>query len=160
MNGKQIFFSVFGKFSLIVIVLASLIFGIYSISNYESPKNSISYDEALSRIKSREIKQVIFKNNEAKLRFKSKQELIIFKVSEEQEEGLLNAITEYNVTNSQDHIAFSMYPTDTNPNSTFNFNSSDRVFQLIFILFIISPPLIVLMLFLIWRELKERNRLK
>jgi hypothetical protein len=36
----------------------------------------------------------------------------------------------------------------------------DRVFQLIFILFFVSPPLIVILLFLIWRELKKRNRLK
>ena len=34
------------------------------------------------------------------------------------------------------------------------------LFQILFILFIISPPLIVVMLFLIWKELKERNRLK
>jgi hypothetical protein len=35
-----------------------------------------------------------------------------------------------------------------------------RLFQLMFILFIISPPIIALMLFLIWKELKERNRMK
>ncbi len=34
------------------------------------------------------------------------------------------------------------------------------LFQILFILFIISPPLIVLMLFLIWRELKTRNKLR
>ena len=34
------------------------------------------------------------------------------------------------------------------------------LFQIIFILFFISPPLIVLMLFLIWRELKTRNKMK
>ena len=34
------------------------------------------------------------------------------------------------------------------------------LFQIIFILFIISPPLIVLMLFLILRELKARNKMK
>jgi hypothetical protein len=34
------------------------------------------------------------------------------------------------------------------------------LFQIIFILFFISPPLIVILLFLIWRELKERNRMK
>ncbi len=39
-------------------------------------------------------------------------------------------------------------------------NPMDRVFQIIFILFIISPPLIVLLLFLIWRELKTRNKLR
>ena len=35
-----------------------------------------------------------------------------------------------------------------------------RLFQILFILFIISPPLIVVMLFLIWKELKARNKLK
>ena len=36
----------------------------------------------------------------------------------------------------------------------------ESLFRLLFILFIISPPLIVLMLFLIWKELKKRNKLK
>ena len=35
-----------------------------------------------------------------------------------------------------------------------------RLFQLMFILFFISPPIIALMLFLIWKELKKRNNLK
>lgn len=35
-----------------------------------------------------------------------------------------------------------------------------RLFQILIILFIISPPLIVIMLFLIWKELKARNKLK
>lgn len=39
-------------------------------------------------------------------------------------------------------------------------NPMDTIFQIIFILFFISPPLIVLLLFLIWRELKTSNKLK
>ena len=35
-----------------------------------------------------------------------------------------------------------------------------RLFQLMFILFIISPPIIAVMLFLIWKELKARNKMK
>ena len=35
-----------------------------------------------------------------------------------------------------------------------------RLFQILFILFIISPPLIVVLLYLIWQELKERNKMK
>ncbi len=35
-----------------------------------------------------------------------------------------------------------------------------RLFQLLFILFIISPPIIAIMLFLIWKELKTRNKMK
>ncbi|MEO6589127.1 MAG: hypothetical protein ABIP06_07455 [Pyrinomonadaceae bacterium] len=34
------------------------------------------------------------------------------------------------------------------------------LFRLLFILFIVSPPLIVLFLYLIWKELKNRNKLK
>lgn len=44
-----------------------------------------------------------------------------------------------------------------------NFTFADpmeSLFRIIFILFIISPPLIVVLLFLIWRELKERNKMK
>lgn len=35
-----------------------------------------------------------------------------------------------------------------------------RLFQLMFILFFISPPIIALMLFLIWKELKKGDKLK
>lgn len=34
------------------------------------------------------------------------------------------------------------------------------LFQIMFILFLISPPIIALMLFCIWKELKKRNDLK
>ena len=34
------------------------------------------------------------------------------------------------------------------------------LFQILFILFIISPPLIVVLLFLIWKELKDRTKMK
>ncbi len=39
-------------------------------------------------------------------------------------------------------------------------NPMEKIFQIIFILFFISPPLIVILLFLIWRELKTRNKLR
>lgn len=46
--------------------------------------------------------------------------------------------------------------------SQFGFTSHlfARLFQLLFILFIISPPLIVVLLYLIWKELKKRNDMK
>jgi hypothetical protein len=44
------------------------------------------------------------------------------------------------------------------PNQTNNLLG--YLFQLMFILFFISPPLIVVMLFLIWQELKKRNEMK
>ncbi len=47
--------------------------------------------------------------------------------------------------------------------SQFGYHAAEplaRLFQILFILFIISPPLIVVLLFLIWKELKERNKMK
>lgn len=34
------------------------------------------------------------------------------------------------------------------------------LFQIMFILFFISPPIIAFLLFMIWKELKERNKMK
>lgn len=48
-------------------------------------------------------------------------------------------------------------------NVGWNFTSSDpmeSLFRILFILFIVSPPLIVVILFLILRELKKRNKMK
>lgn len=34
------------------------------------------------------------------------------------------------------------------------------LFQIMFILFFISPPIIAFLLFMIWKELRERNKMK
>ncbi|MGI8493969.1 MAG: hypothetical protein ACR2L1_01485 [Pyrinomonadaceae bacterium] len=39
-------------------------------------------------------------------------------------------------------------------------HSMQYLFKILFMLFIISPPLIVVFLYLIWKELKDRNKLK
>ncbi len=39
-------------------------------------------------------------------------------------------------------------------------NPLGYLFHLMFILFFISPPIIAFLLFLIWKELKEKNRMK
>jgi hypothetical protein len=44
--------------------------------------------------------------------------------------------------------------------SFINSNPLQYLFQIMFILFFISPPLIVILLFLIWKELKNRNKMK
>ena len=70
-----------------------------------------------------------------------------------------------------DTEVFSCFPSQTNaladkPSSTIGVISQTnseplaRLFQILFILFIISPPIIAFMLFLIWKELKKRNELK
>jgi hypothetical protein len=61
-------------------------------------------------------------------------------------------------------VAFAFSPlADSFGITTFNSAGNDplaRVFQILFILFIISPPLIVIMLYLIWKELKTKNKMK
>ena len=58
---------------------------------------------------------------------------------------------------------FSFAPVEPFGFSQFGYHAAHppaRLFQLLFILFIISPPLIVVLLFLIWQELKQRNKMK
>lgn len=47
-----------------------------------------------------------------------------------------------------------------NPEILMSADPMENLFRILFILFIISPPLIVVLLFLIWKELKKRNRMK
>jgi ATP-dependent Zn protease len=149
MKCKQNLFTVVTGFLIGNLVFALLIFGIYTFLDNQS---SISFDEALSRIESNEVKEVNIKDKEANLRFRSGSEVFVSKISDDQQENLLEAVNYHNAGNYKDSIRLSVFPISANP--------MDKVFQIIFILFIISPPLIVLMLFLIWRELKVRNRLK
>jgi ATP-dependent Zn protease len=147
MNCQKNFSS--AKLAIAIIVFALLTFGIYSAANSRPANNEISFDEALSRIQSSEIKAVTLKNNEAKLGFKSGGELIVSKLSEIEKDGIFNAVNSYNSENYNSRIALTFSPAASNP--------MDRVFQIIFILFFISPPLIVILLFLIWCEMKKRN---
>jgi membrane protease YdiL (CAAX protease family) len=57
-------------------------------------------------------------------------------------------------------IAFAFSPL---ADSLTYYNASEpfaRLFQILFFLFIISPPLMVVMLYLIWKELKTRRKMK
>ena len=61
-----------------------------------------------------------------------------------------------NLKNHHSSIGVDCQPSDNNQSS----DLMAYLFQIIFILFFISPPLIVILLFLIWGKLKARNRLK
>lgn len=69
------------------------------------------------------------------------------------EENVFNCLPQKSVAEPGEMF---LQSTLNRPNSQF----TACLFQIMFILFIISPPLIVLMLFLIWQELKKRNELK
>ena len=68
----------------------------------------------------------------------------------------------YCLDRREDFLTFTLDAAPLNLSETNRPNSEfmARLFQLMFILFFISPPIIALMLFLIWKELKKRSELK
>jgi hypothetical protein len=78
--------------------------------------------------------------------------------------SLDNALTRYEKRNNlSSSYAFERYSPEARLVSETTQPTSEplaRLFQLLFILFIISPPIIAVMLFLIWKELKARNKMK
>jgi len=75
-----------------------------------------------------------------------------------------NSLTRYEKRNNlSSGFVFEKYSPDVRFVSEISQPTSEplaRLFQLMFILFIISPPIIALMLFLIWKELRARNKMK
>jgi hypothetical protein len=62
--------------------------------------------------------------------------------------------------NTQTHQSPGARPSDISVFGITKSNLLGYLFQIMFILFFISPPIIAVMLFLIWKELKERNKMK
>jgi len=139
------------KFPIIIALLAALLFGAYSLANYRASRKEKSNAELLSRIYPQEIKEIIMNERDARFVFKTGSELLVSELSETEQKGILKVVNQYNSENYKNAVTLTVSPSS---------NPMDRIFQLIFILFFISPPLIVLLLFLIWREMKERNRMK
>lgn len=77
------------------------------------------------------------------------------------------AVTRYEIQNNS-FSGYSFHTHPTAPSAFFSLSETNqptsdpfaRLFQLMFILFIISPPIIAVMLFLIWKELRARNKMK
>lgn len=128
-----------------VVVFAVSVLGVSFFAQYQNQKNEISFDEAVQRLRSKQIKEVVFKDNNVKFSAKSAEIWNVSNVSDSQTGAILEE-----VYNSDDVKV------------TYEANSQfmARLFQILFILFIVSPPLMVLMLFLIWQELKERRKNK
>ena len=146
MNCRRTFFT--AKIAIVIIAFA-LLFVFFAKNNTSPAQNEITYDEALARIHAKEIKEVVVKNDNVRLG-STGGELVIPNLSDAEIEGLLKEIGSYNAENLRDTIALTVLNGSAS-------NPMDRIFQIIFILFFISPPLIVILLFLIWCELRKRN---
>lgn len=131
------------------LLFAGLYFGIINLgAQSQPPKNEISYEEAIERLNSKNIREISISNNEA-IFTNLEKENFAFHVSEEQVEKILESSADKSVT-----IKFIPAASASASNPLF------YLFQILFWLFFISPPIIVILLILIWRELKERNRMK
>ena len=139
------------KFPIIIALFTALLFGGYLLANFRSSRKEKSNAELLSRIYPQEIQEIIMNERDARFVFKTGSELLVSELTETNKKGILKVVNQYNAGNSKNAVTLTVSPSS---------NPMDRIFQLIFILFFISPPLIVLLLFLIWREMKERNKMK
>jgi len=143
MNLKGKLCYAFAGFLIGNIILASSIYGIYYLVSYQSSKNEISFDEALQRIKSKEIKEINIKGDKAEF-FSNEEKKYSAEVSENQKLGIL--------TDLPDGVTSRLEPASSNP--------LDRLFQILFILFIISPPIIVVLLLVIISKMNRKNTME
>lgn len=107
----------------------------------QTPKNAVSFDEAISRIKSDNIKKVRLDGRTAEF-FNDEMMFSTAIVSDSQAELLFNAMDSAN-------ISVSAAPEAKNP--------LVYLFQILFWLFFISPPVIVILLLIIIKKLDARN---
>lgn len=150
MNLKQKLFYALAGFLLGNFILASAVFGFKYYS--ENSQKNISLKDAIYLIENNEIKEVNIISDRAELVNHSGIKLTVENVLEAQREFLISAVTDFNKENQRSSIKVSESPKSFDPLSL--------LFQILFWLFFISPPVIALLLFLIWRELRERNKLK
>jgi ATP-dependent Zn protease len=121
------------------IVLMSVLYVSFISRNPESNRN-ISYDEAVQRIRSNEVREINLESDDLSLR-DAKNIKYIPSVSETQKIELLNQGNALNIS------------------VTLNDNPPPFVYllQILFWLFLISPPIIVVLLFVIIRKMDAKK---
>ena len=156
MNLKQKILYAFVGFILGNFFLFSLYSGIKNFDRIIPIKDGITTKQAVDLIKSGKIKTVEIDNGRAII-LDHLNEKFAFSVNSDVElELILDKVSSYNSVNPTNAIKISEAPRL----SVFSNNLLPYLFQIMFILFLISPPIIAFLLFLIWRELKSRNKMK
>lgn len=139
-----------GAFFVFKLLLVSFFLGLIN-NNSNNSVNEISYGQAIELVESKNIKELRFDEQKALLIDKKNIEYNV-EISEPQKSELLNKSFEAKITTFIEPA-----------NSTFFSSESSLLgylFQIVFILFFISPPIIVVLLFCIWKELKRHNDMK
>jgi ATP-dependent Zn protease len=127
------------------LLMFSLMFVGKSLYEYQSPKNTVSFDEAVARIKSDGIKEIRIKNETAE--FLKDEQLAYSTVagSDALKEVLFQQVRSNGLT-----ITFE--PQSSNP--------LGYLIQILFWLFLISPPVIVVLLLIIIKKMDARGGVK
>ena len=121
------------------IFLVSLLV-VTNFSKNQSPKTVISYNEAVQRLHSSDIKEINIENNRPNL-LDTENAGYLIATDENQKIELLNQGNTLNIS----------VTLNNNPPPIF------YVFQILFWLFLISPPIIVILLFVIIRKMDEKK---
>ena len=136
MNSRQKLIYAVGGFFIGNIILTALIYGFAFFADRPA---DLTNDEALRQIRSKEIKNVVVKNDKKVFAENETPQLMPEPVAE----------AKFEVTQTSKSLAFAPDNIISNP--------LRYLFQILFWLILLSPPLTVLLLFLIWRELRARN---
>ena len=152
MKLKQKLLYAFVGFILGNFLLLTIYSGIKNFDRVFPQKDGITVQQAVDLIKSGKIKSVEIDNGRAFI-LDHHNEKYSFSVNSDAE---LKLILD-NSINTENAIEIREAPLRS---SVFSNDLLPRLIQIMFILFLISPPIIAFLLFLIWRELKSRNKLK
>lgn len=139
-----------GAFFVFKLLLVSFFLGLIN-NNSNNSVNEISYGKAIELVESKNIKELRFDEQKAKLIDKKNVEYSV-EISEPQKSEFLNKSLKAEITTFIEPA-----------NETFFSSKSSLLgllFQIVFILFFVSPPIIVVLLFCIWKELKKQNEMK
>ncbi len=137
--------------------LLTLYTGIKNFDRGFPQKDEITAEQVVDLIKSGNIKKINIENEQAILRDHLNEKYSFSVTSDSVRELVLDNVSSFNSVNPKNAIKISEAPSRS---AVFSNDLLPYLFQIMFILFFISPPIIAFLLFLIWRELKSRNKMK
>lgn len=157
MNLKQKLLYAFVGFILGNFLLITLYSGIKNFDRIFPQNDKNIPEQAIKLIKSGKIKKIKIENGQAILTDHLNEKYSFSVTWDSERESVLEKVSTYNSVNPTNAIEISESPSRS---TVLSENLLPYLFQIMFILFLISPPIIAFLLFLIWRELKSRNKLK
>ena len=152
MNLRNKILYAFAGFVIGNIFLLTLFTGVKNFDRVFPQKAGITTERAVELIKSGKIREVNIKDDQAILRDYLNEDYQYFITSDSDRELILERIKFYNSVNPNNSITMSEAPRTS--------DFPPRVFQLLFILFLVSPPIIVVLLLVIIKKMNNKKSLE